>query len=179
MQDQAEHLAEWQDRLQDAIDGDASEELRAHLSVCAICHNQHAKLLALHTQLKTEFANVPALGADFSARVFAKIDSQEQARRVASKQRAEQEFRERMRAFQLDWREILRKHFGNIVAALTVLIALVAGLNSLWTSAREQLHSSIASLPFASNPFALPIAVVIGTASIAAAALWWLRTKAR
>ncbi|HYM36639.1 MAG TPA: hypothetical protein VET48_14665 [Steroidobacteraceae bacterium] len=178
-QSDADHLIQWQDRIQDAIEGNADAELRAHLQTCEICRNHHAKLRSLHAQLATKFANAPSLGADFSASVFAQIDSHEQARRAAAKQRAEQEFQKRVGAFRLDWREIFQRHFGNVVATLTVLVALLAGMSSLWQTARDQLHDSIASLPFASNAFALPIVIVVGTATIATAMLWWLRTKTR
>ena len=177
------HLAEWQDRLQEAIDcalDDAAlTELRKHLDACALCNAEHEKLVALDARLKSEFAVAPTLSVDFSKQLFARIDEHEQARRAAAKQRAEQEFRSRMRAWQFDWREFWQRHIGNIVAAITVIAALIAGLNSTFESARERLISTFDALPWSSSVFALPAIVVAASASLATLALWWLRAKER
>jgi hypothetical protein len=175
-----EHSAEWQDRLQDAIDADAhtQTEVQAHLESCAQCRREFAKLTALHAQLQSEFAAAPALSDDFSARVFARIDEYEQSRRDAAKQRAEQEFQRRMRAFHLDWRELWQRHTGNLVAALAVIVALVTASSPMLETLNDRVHNVFAALPEPVGRIALPI-LLAAAASIAMLLLTRTRAKVR
>jgi len=185
-----QHLSDWRERLQDAIDrlderrsdfkppvSKAEGELRAHLDDCDLCRKEYARLAALHARLKEEFANVPPLHADFSARIFARIDAQEQTRRTAAKQRAEQEFRRRVRAVTLDWRDLWQQHTGNLVAALAVIVALAATFGSAWESVRERLLVALDVVQGAHSVVALPVLLVAASGGVAALALWWLAPK--
>jgi hypothetical protein len=176
------HLAEWQDRLHDAIDNaldaTAQDELRTHVEGCSLCREEQARLAALHSRLKLEFGSTPALRADFAVGVLARIDEQEQARRAAAKQRAEYEFNNRLHAFDLDWRELWQRHFGSIVAAVAALAAIFAAMGSTWESTRQQLTDGLHLPPWLLHePAIAPVALTLAAVSIAAATLWWLRTK--
>jgi len=185
------HAELWQHRLQDSIDrsrrelhdrgvdAQAESELRAHLETCDQCRDEYASLSALHARLATQFAGMPGVGADFSARLFARIDADEDSRRAAAKQRAEREFRRRARAVELNWRELWQRHAGSLIAALAVISALIAALGATWQSLKGQALEVFAFLPWSGNVLALPLTIVAASASIAAISLWWLQTRPR
>lgn len=179
----ADHLELWRDRLQDLVDGALDEKDSAavseHLKTCGDCGREHARLALMDEQLRKAFAVVPDLSVDFSSRVFASIDAAEELRKSAAKQRAEVEFQNRMRAFDLNWQDLWQRHMGSIVAALSVIGALVAVIGSRWNmlsaEAMEKipLHSILQSFAGSALSFAvIPI-------TLSAAALWILRTKTR
>jgi predicted anti-sigma-YlaC factor YlaD len=179
----ATHLSQWQDHLQDSLDGAlvAAEQakLDEHLSTCAECRAEQTKLLALHALFERQLGNAPTLSADFSARVLASVDEQEQARRAAAKVRAERDFQKRRQAFELDWRSLWQRHMGSIVAGTTTIAAVAAMLGATWSSLRGQFLSAFPTL--ASLQSEMPTTVLILAASIAVSAtsFWVLRSKGR
>jgi len=175
-----EHLDLWRDRLLDAIDAPADAplqaEVREHVTNCPLCHAEQVKLVALHHTLKSTFADKPVLSADFSARVLAHIESAEQARKAAARARAEVEFRRRVNAVSVDWRELWQRHAGSIVAALTAVFGVAAAFDSLWDAALERVGAATAALPWAADlsPIAITVVAAVGVGAIS---FGWLRSK--
>lgn len=180
------HSNQWHDRIQDAIDSapgpvDAKsldEELRAHIEGCEHCRNELARLSAMHERLSREFVNAPQLSEDFSARLFARIESTEEQRRAA-KLHAEHEFRRRAGAFDLDWRGFFQRHLGSIVATLTVFGALLAAMSSTLSGAKGWFSTTLSNVPFVSGFVALPLSLAAISASAAGITIWWLQSRTR
>jgi anti-sigma factor RsiW len=171
------HAENWISRLQDALD-DAlvPEELgavRAHLEACPECRALYATLTALDGRLRAEFATEQALDANFSARLAIRIHADEAAR-IAAKRSAEQAFRKRKEVLVPDWRELSRRHFGSVLAAIAAFAAVLGTLGSLWEASREAFDTSLRILPFIPSAATLPVALAMATA---AAAFFWLRSK--
>jgi anti-sigma factor RsiW len=177
----SDHSEHWQVRFQDAIDGaldlQTQTELNAQLQSCTSCRDEFAKLQTLHARLTTEFKLTPMLGNSFDATIMGRIDEQEHAKLAAAKQRAEQQFRERMRAFGWSWREISQRYFGSMIAAIAVFIAVAAALGSIWESLRERLAEAITSVPVLQGMGSTTLTIFIAALSVSAASLWLLRTK--
>ena len=106
----AEHQLEWNDRLQDWLDGDIdgtdSAAVESHLADCGICQQQLAAFEALDKELFSA-APAPGLSAGFDQRLFAQIDAIDETQRVAARRRAEEELQENLRALSRGWRRTL------------------------------------------------------------------------
>lgn len=176
----------WHDRMQDAIDDatgpleamSLSDELRAHVDGCEPCRSELAKLSAMHERLSREFSTAPELSEGFSARVFARIDSQEEER-LAAKLHAEREFRRRADAFDLDWRGFFQRHLGSIVATLTVFGAVIAAMSSRLSGVKGWFGTALGNAPWISGFIALPLAIAAISASAAGITIWWLQSRTR
>jgi anti-sigma factor RsiW len=122
-----EHDFEWNDRLQDLVDGDLSPEehaaIEAHVESCAVCANQLAALRALDAELREATPRL-ALDAAFDERLFARIDSADEARLAKERQRLKDELESDLANLTREWRRTL----AIIVPSVLAGIALAFGL---------------------------------------------------
>jgi anti-sigma factor RsiW len=128
-----EHHLEWNDRLQDWLDGatDAAETatLQTHLDGCALCRARVDELVELDRSLRS---TAPRLSLDesFDARIFAQIDAIDVTERAEARHRIERELQQNLNALARGWRRALLFVIPGIVAG----IALAFGLNA-WLEA--------------------------------------------
>ncbi|HWK73218.1 MAG TPA: zf-HC2 domain-containing protein [Povalibacter sp.] len=125
----SEHHLEWNDRLQDWLDGDleAAEapEFEAHLASCAICQERLGDFEQLETQLH-QAAPTLALDSSFDARIFSQIESVDEAQRAAARQRIEQELQNNLRKLSQGWRRTLAFVIPGIAAGVALAFALTS-----------------------------------------------------
>jgi anti-sigma factor RsiW len=127
--DLSEHHLEWNDRLQDWLDGEADAVegplIEAHLAGCEICQERLTEFEHLEDELRTV---TPALSLDesFDARLFSQIESVDEARRAAARQRLEQELQNNLQALSRSWRRSLAFVVPGIVAGIALAFALVS-----------------------------------------------------
>jgi anti-sigma factor RsiW len=129
----SEHILEWNDRLQDWLDGDFSQSDRAefekHLATCEICQEQVAQFQSLETSLTGGVAR-PQLDASFDARLMAQIDSMDEARRTVARQRAEEERQRSLDALARSWRRTLAFVLPGILGGIALAFALAGYLDA-------------------------------------------------
>ena len=107
-----QHALEWNDRLQDWLDGDLADAdiavFTAHLADCPLCQQQLADFEQLENTLQ---AQSPRLSLDeaFDARLFAQIDAMDETQRAAARQKIEQELQNDLRELTRSW-QIGRAH---------------------------------------------------------------------
>ena len=128
-----EHHLEWNDRLQDWLDGDVDPSdgsvFETHLTDCELCQQRVAELQKLDAAL---IAGAPALALDssFNARLFAQIDSVDEAQRAAARARVEQELQENLRALSRSWRRMLAFVIPGIVGGIALAFAIVGSFDA-------------------------------------------------
>jgi anti-sigma factor RsiW len=126
-----EHLLEWNDRLQDWLDGDLDERnaaaLQAHLGECPHCQRFAEQLRGMDQALHD--ASPPlALDATFDARVFSQIETFDESKRAAARKRIEQELQQNLQALSRRWRRTLMMLIPGVVAGIAIAFALTTWL---------------------------------------------------
>jgi anti-sigma factor RsiW len=177
------HLAQWQERLQDAVDQALSPaemlQVQAHLTACPICTTAHQQLLAVDQRLRNEFAAPPMPSAHFEQRLFANIAAVELSKRNEARQSEQQAFEVRMARLRGGWRELAHFHLGNVIGCIATVAAVGTAVVSMWPNLTSQVSTELASaeqlawLPHGWASF-LPT-TVIASAAIAVAAIWITR----
>jgi anti-sigma factor RsiW len=145
MSDPSTHLAEWNDRLQDWLDGDLNAadeaELQAHMADCALCRARADELRELDFNLANAAPRI-ALDDAFDARLFARIDEMVDAahdsQRAAARQRMEQELQQNLQALARGWRRSLLV----VVAGAIAGVAMAFGLTT-WLNDAEVMHTLV------------------------------------
>ena len=131
--DLPEHHLQWNDRLQDWLDGalDATEApvIEAHLADCAICQQRLGDFEQLEAQLR-QAAPPLRLDTSFDARVFSQIESVDEAKRAAARQRIEQELQNNLQVLSQSWRRTLTFVIPGIAAGVALAFALTSYLDS-------------------------------------------------
>lgn len=123
----ADHHLEWNDRLQDWLDGDldtADQPLfEAHLADCTICQQRLGDFEALDNALQ---ADAPHLSLDsaFDARVFAQIDAIDETQRAVARQRIERELQDNLQALSRSWRRTLAFVIPGIIGGIALALTL-------------------------------------------------------
>jgi anti-sigma factor RsiW len=122
-----EHHLEWNDRLQDWLDGEIESAdagvFEAHVGECPICQQRLAQMEQLESGLLAATPH-PTLDASFDARLFEKIDAFDDAQRAAARRRVEQELQENLSALSRSWRRMLAFTIPGIVGGIAVAFAL-------------------------------------------------------
>lgn len=178
------HLALWIDRLQDAVDGalapNEATVVQAHLSECAICHDEHRRLCAVDARLRGEFSQAFSPSDNFDRNVFARIDVLEAEKRALAKQRELQEFEVRLAQVRGSWRQLLRFHLGNIIGGAATAIAAVTAIAGMWpTLGADARAAASVSGVFQGNVIAASVAMAGVAATFAVASIWLLRRLER
>jgi anti-sigma factor RsiW len=123
-----EHHLEWNDRLQDWLDGDASEvdgtAVEEHLNDCQICQQRLAEFQQLETALFNGSSAPSLVAAAFDTRLFAQIDVVDEAQRAAARQRVEQELQANLQALSRSWRRALAFVIPGIIGGIALAFAM-------------------------------------------------------
>jgi anti-sigma factor RsiW len=132
-----EHDQQWQgllhDWLDDALEPDERERLAAHLEQCEECAALLDELTALDRELRTQLRPV-ALDARFDARLFAQIDTESEASRLAARQRAQAEIAQELQTLTRHWRRTLATLIPGIIAGIALAFAGVNYFAAEWSA---------------------------------------------
>ncbi len=146
-----EHQLEWNDRLQDWLDGDQSPAdaaaLQAHLADCAMCRARAAELRELDSQLRNAAPRL-ALDDSFDAKLLAQIDAIDDSQRAEARRRMEQELQQNLQALARGWRRALLFVVPGVIAG----VALALGL-AWWLADADLMRTLVAqsAAEFGSN----------------------------
>ena len=125
-----EHSQEWDDRLQDWLDGelDAAQTTAfdLHLQSCQQCRGSVAALERLDAAL-IEASPRLALSAAFDARLLARIEAIDDGQRAEARRRLEQEWQQQMQALSRNWRRTLLFLIAGMIAGVALIFALMTG----------------------------------------------------
>ncbi|NLG77159.1 MAG: hypothetical protein GX535_13065 [Xanthomonadaceae bacterium] len=125
----ADHDLEWNDRLQDWLDGDLAADERtaveAHVGACDACKEQLALLRTLDASLVAALPRL-ALDESFDARLFERISSVDEARRAADRARVRQELEADLTKLARDWRHTLAIVIPSVLAGIALAFGLAA-----------------------------------------------------
>lgn len=123
-----EHQQEWNDRLQDWLDGDLSKSdepvFAAHLADCSLCQQRLADFEQLENAMQAQAPRL-SLDAAFDARLFAQIDAIDETQRAAARQKIEQELQQNLRALTRSWRRTLAFLVPGIIGGMALAFALM------------------------------------------------------
>ena len=172
MADSTHHL-DWDERLQDWIDGDLapsdSASLEAHVAGCALCQTRANALRALDTTLLDTLSR-EALSADFDRSLLGHIDLVPRPDRAAARARIEQAWQAEAGAFSRQWRTSLRSMILNALLAAGLLTAFLTRLPGWVSGARLSDQIGQITLLAFGRP-ALTLVAMAGGMSIIAFAL--------
>jgi anti-sigma factor RsiW len=126
------HDIEWNDRLQDWLDGDLdaadTAALQAHMDGCAACRARADELQALDRSLRSAAPRL-ALDDAFDAELFAQIDAVDESKRAEARQRIEQELQQNLQALARGWRRALLFIIPGVIAGVALAFALTWWMN--------------------------------------------------
>jgi anti-sigma factor RsiW len=126
------HDIEWNDRLQDWLDGDLDAAdavaLQAHMAGCAACRARADELQALDRSLRSAAPRL-ALDDAFDAELFAQIDAVDESKRAEARQRIEQELEQNLQALARGWRRALLFIIPGVIAGVALAFALTWWMN--------------------------------------------------
>jgi anti-sigma factor RsiW len=127
------HSPDWNDRLQDWLDGEldavGATALEAHLAGCAECQQTLAEFEQLDIELTA--ATPPLeLGAAFDQRLFAQIDAIDDRQRAEARRRLELEWQQQLQALSRNWRRTLAFVIPGVVAGIALAFVLMGWLDS-------------------------------------------------
>jgi anti-sigma factor RsiW len=167
--DSADHF-EWDERLQDWIDGDLdaaeSAALEAHIAGCRPCQ---ARLSAFRTVDEALSESLPGqtLPESFDRVVLERIDVASKAGRAAARARIQREYQDEIGAFSRQWRTALRSMILNVVVATALLAAFLTRLSGSFSAASLTDQIGQFALYAYSRP-GLTLAVMAATMSLVA-----------
>ena len=127
-----QHHSEWNDRLQDWLDGDIGSAdaaaFEAHLAQCALCNERLEQLTELDRTLQVTAPHV-SLDESFDQRLFAQIDQFDESKRAEVRERMEQELQQNLRELARGWRRTLAFVIPGIIGGIALAFALSAWLD--------------------------------------------------
>jgi anti-sigma factor RsiW len=170
-----DHHLEWNDRLQDWLDGDlsATDEaaLQAHMADCVLCRARAEELRELDFNLSTAAPRL-ALDTAFDARLFAQIDAIDDSKRAEARQRLEQELQQNLQALARGWRRSLLVIVPGAIAGVALAFGLASWLND--ASLMQTLVAESARLGSENSGSVHLIATTLLGASLGGAIARWL-----
>ncbi len=130
---QAQHSPEWNDRLQDWLDGEldtaANAAFEAHLHGCVECQQTVEGFEQLDAALVA--ASPPLeLNAAFDARLLARIDALDESKRAEVRRRLELELQQQLHALSRNWRRTLAFVIPGIIGGIALAFALTGWFDS-------------------------------------------------
>jgi anti-sigma factor RsiW len=147
MIDPTSHFSEWNDRLQEWLDGDLSASeaaaLQAHMADCELCRARAEELRELDFNLANASPRL-ALDEAFDARLFARIDAIDETQRAEARRRIEQELQQNLQALARGWRRALLFIIPGAIAGLALAFGLASWLSD--ANVMQQLVSESAKL---------------------------------
>ena len=121
------HDIQWNDRLQDWLDGDLdaadSAALQAHMADCAGCRARADELQTLDRDLRSATPRL-ALDDSFDAKIFAQLDAIDETKRAEARRRLEQELQQNLHALARGWRRALLFVVPGVIAGVALAFAL-------------------------------------------------------
>jgi anti-sigma factor RsiW len=127
-----QHQFDWNDRLQDWLDGDLSSTdaaaVEAHLAQCPLCPAQIEAFTALDTALSHASPHV-SLAQSFDERLFAQIDAIDESKRAQARARLEQELQQNLSELSRGWRRALAFMIPGVVAGIALAFALTTWMD--------------------------------------------------
>jgi anti-sigma factor RsiW len=127
------HDIQWNDRLQDWLDGDIdaadAAALEAHMADCAACRARADELQALDRSLRSAAPRL-ALDDAFDARIFSQLDAFDDAKRAEARSRLEQELQQNLHALARGWRRALLFVVPGVIAGVALAFALAWWLDT-------------------------------------------------
>jgi anti-sigma factor RsiW len=127
------HDIQWNDRLQDWLDGELNAAdtaaLRAHMANCAECRQRADELQALDRSLSSAAPRV-ALNDSFDAKIFAQLDAIDETQRAEARRRLEQELQQNLHALARGWRRALLFVVPGVIAGVALAFALAGWLDT-------------------------------------------------
>lgn len=176
MSDAPEHC-DWEEGLQDWIDGDLNPAQRAvldeHIASCTSCHARMDALQAIDAALSKSFSQQTP-EESFDRRVLERIAGAARADRAAARARLEREWRAQMAVLSHQWRTACRSLALNVSAGAALLIALAKTFDALPFVYRLIDQAWLLS-QYAS---ARPAIILSAAAGLTVAALWLVRSLA-
>ncbi|MGH8176448.1 MAG: anti-sigma factor family protein [Steroidobacter sp.] len=173
MTPEQEHTFLWNDRLQDWLDADIDPadgaSFESHLADCDLCQQRLAEFEQLDRSLRSAAPPI-ALDESFDRRLFAQIETIDDAQRAAARQRVEQELHENLRALSRSWRRTLAFVVPGVVAGIALAFAL-AGFIS--TEVTHEIVAGADSLAGSSDMVNVVLTTLLG-ATIGAGVARWL-----
>jgi anti-sigma factor RsiW len=167
----SDHELEWNDRLQDWLDGELDPAgvtaFETHLAGCAMCQNTVARFEQLDEALVAA-APTLSLDASFDQRLLAQIETIDEKHRAEARRRIEQELQQQLGALRRGWKRTLAFVIPGIVAGIAVAFALTAWLDDSGVT-RTLVAEGAAELGSGSTDF-----IRLGVTSIVGAALGML-----
>jgi anti-sigma factor RsiW len=132
-----EHDLEWNDRLQEWLDGESDERERviaeSHVASCESCQQRLRDLEALDAALKYASPKL-TLDETFDTRLFARIDEAGEAQRSQARTRAQAEFQAELYALSRNWRRTLTTILPSVLAGIAIALALTMYFDTTeWT----------------------------------------------
>lgn len=128
MNDIAQHDLEWNDRLQDLLDGDLSNGERAsvesHVAGCARCRSQLAQLKRIDVLMRSKL-EAPNLHPSFDQQLFARIGAMDAQARDKARKRIEAELRQDLESLAQGWRRNWITVFAGAIAGIALAVALM------------------------------------------------------
>jgi anti-sigma factor RsiW len=180
MSDRQQHQLEWNDRLQEWLDGQAgpaaASEVEQHLARCQICQDQIAALTQLDEALQSALPRT-GLDAAFDQRLLAQIDSIDEAARRAARERIEQELQENLRALSRSWRRTLAFVVPGVLGGLALAFAIVGWFDDAGVT-RTLAAESAAGLGSTNTQMFQTLLTALFGASIGLVLARWLATVA-
>jgi anti-sigma factor RsiW len=127
------HDIEWNDRLQDWLDGDIDSAdaatLQAHMADCAACRARADELHALDRELRGAAPRM-ALDDTFDAKIFAQLDAIDETKRAEARLRLDQELQQNLHALARGWRRALLFVIPGVIAGVALAFALAWWLDT-------------------------------------------------
>jgi anti-sigma factor RsiW len=127
------HDIQWNDRLQDWLDGDIdaadAAALQAHLADCDECRERIDELQALDRELRSAAPRL-ALGDSFDAKIFVQLDEIDDTKRAEARRRLEQELQQNLHALARGWRRALLFVVPGVIAGVALAFALAYWLDT-------------------------------------------------
>ena len=127
------HDIQWNDRLQDWLDGDLdaadTAALQAHMADCAACRARADELQTLERDLRSAAPRL-ALDDSFDAKIFAQLDAIDETKRAEARRRLEQELQQNLHALARGWRRALLFVVPGVIAGVALAFALAWWLDT-------------------------------------------------
>ena len=128
-----QHSLEWNDRLQDWLDGELtgadSARFEAHLTGCDECQRTLADFEQLDESL-LEAAPPLTLNTAFDQQLFARIEAIDDSKRIEARRKLEVEWQEQLHALSRNWRRTLAFVIPGVVAGIAIAFALTGWLDN-------------------------------------------------
>lgn len=171
-----DHHLEWNDRLQDWLDGDLNAAdataLQAHLADCAMCRARAEELQALDRSLRTATPRL-ALDEAFDAKIFAQIATIDDSKRAAARQRIEQELQQNLQALARGWRRAVWFIVPGVIGGVALALALTWWLTDAGLM-RALIMQSAAEFGSGNSSLVQPIATALLGATLGGMIARWL-----